>query len=148
MLSVGWDPRDEVLLLWLEAIEERDDLTEFGMPSHFEFTLGAVVGSFCGETPWKPIGLEEPPLAACCLRWDSANCSKASWDGSFRERKLSTPLFFFFDDALDSREVEPLDARLVAAEDVVLLESLSRAEKVDGWWSAARSVSLASVDVV
>lgn len=139
-------------------IEFRDDFTDSGTPSHFEFTLGTFAGSFCGEIPWRPTGLTVPPFAAACFRWDSANCSKASCEGSFNVRKPRTPFFFFFDDAFDSRDVEPLEeARLVDAPDDVLLESddgrvgISVVDAVVGLefcWSARVSLEQEYVEVV
>jgi hypothetical protein len=67
----------------------------------------------------------EVPLAALCLRCCSANCSRATCDGSFNERKLSTEcaLFFFFLDDAESFEDDALDDREARLEDVELVVS-------------------------
>lgn len=66
-------------------------------------------------------GVEVPELRFC-LRCCSLNCSKATWDGSFRERKPSTePFFFFFDDfePFDEELLEDMEARLDDVREVV-----------------------------
>jgi hypothetical protein len=121
-LDASCESQEAELDLLLDT-ELLGDLTEFGMPSHLELTLGTVAGSFCRDIPWRPTGVA--PLVAICLRCDSAYCSRASWDGSFMARKLSTPFFFFLDD-FALFDVVPLEeARLVDADqdDVILLES-------------------------
>lgn len=56
------------------------------------------------------------PFPTACLRCCSANWSRADWEGSFKERKLSTePAFFFFFGDLESFDVaglESVEARL------------------------------------
>ena len=107
-------------------VEVRFCLTASGTPSHFELTLGTVEGSF-----WPTKFVEVPdwgevlPAAVFCLRCCSANCSSASWDGSFRERKPSTELvfFFFFDDDLESLEDERLGVMEARLDDVRLVVS-------------------------
>lgn len=42
--------------------------SDSGIPSHFEFTLGTVGGSFCIETPGIPTALTFPPFSAACFR--------------------------------------------------------------------------------
>lgn len=131
-LLIGW--REDllegaalhVLLLLLERVELCDDLTDCGTPSHLELTFGTVGGSLVVGT----VFIDPPLFAAFCFRCASANCSSAVWEGSFRVRKLRTPFFFFLvDDALESRDEDPLeDARLVDAEDCVLLESNPRVD--------------------
>lgn len=58
----------------------------------------------------------DPFLSAACLHCWSANWSRADWEGSFKERKLSTePAFFFFLDDLEASEeavLESVEARL------------------------------------
>jgi hypothetical protein len=55
---------------------------------------------------------ERVPLSAACLRWASANCSKATWEGSFRDRNPRTEpvFFFFFLDDVESSEAVTLEA--------------------------------------
>lgn len=57
----------------------------FGMPSHFELTLGTVAGSLCCET----VATEDDfvPLTAASLRCCSANSLSATAEGSLTERK-------------------------------------------------------------
>ena len=134
---LGVDTFEDMLLLLdvdhvvdVVAVEGLD-LDFSGIPFHLEFTLGTVVGSFCGVMVPMPIGLPAPPFSAACLRCCSANCSKADCDGSFRLKKPSMPLDFFdLDDlevfesleveALEEEDLDELEARLG---DVVLRES-------------------------
>ena len=69
----------------------------------------------------------------CCLRCCSANCFRATCDGSFTERKPSTELpFFFFVDDLESLEEEALDDREARLDDVGLAVSKDAWELMDG----------------
>ena len=70
--------------------------SDSGIPSHFEFTLGTVGGSFCIETLGIPTTLTFPPFSAACFRCFSANCSSADCDGSLSVRKPNIELPFFF----------------------------------------------------
>ena len=70
--------------------------SDSGIPSHFEFTLGTVGGSFCIETPGIPTAPTFPPFSVACFRCFSANCSSADCDGSLRVRKPNIELPFFF----------------------------------------------------
>lgn len=72
------------------------------------------------------------PEALACLRCCSANCSRATWDGSFKERKPSTEPFFFFFDDLESFDEEALEDREARLDDVTLAVSKERWVRVDG----------------
>lgn len=65
-----------------------------GRPSHLLLTFGTCSGSFRVDTVAAAFAL----LPFCCafFRSASANCSRASAEGSFMVRKPSIPLFFFF----------------------------------------------------
>jgi hypothetical protein len=69
----------------------------------------------------------------CCLRCCSANCFRATCDGSFTERKPSTelPFFFFFVDDLESLEEEALEDREARLDDVRLVVSKGAWELMD-----------------
>ena len=64
-------------------------------------------------------------MARVCLRCNSAYCSRATCDGSFKDRKPSTePFFFVFPDdfepleeALDAVEARLGDVRLAVSND-------------------------------
>ena len=68
----------------------------------------------------------DAPELAFCLRCCSANCSKATCEGSFKERKPRTelPFFFFFDDfePFDEELLEDMEARLDDVTEVVSKE--------------------------
>jgi len=105
-------------------------LTISGTPSHFEFTLGTLSGSFLvvkllGVEP-RPDGDDGGPFSAACLRWAWAYCLNASLEGSFRERKPNTPVFFFFFDDRASSE----EATLGAVE--ARLDGVRLAVSIDG----------------
>jgi hypothetical protein len=54
---------------------------------------------------------EGVPFSAACLRWASANCSKATCEGSFKDRNPKTePVFFFFLHDVESSEAATLEA--------------------------------------
>lgn len=125
------DPDDRFVSLLVLAVVLVVDcrfLTASGMPSHLEFTLGTLSGSFLlAKVALVPPVLTETfegdtePLPLPCLRCCSANCSKASWEGSFSDKKLKTELlFFFFFDVLESLELELLDVVEARLDDVVL----------------------------
>ena len=83
--------------LWLVPLDSelyRDALS--GKPSHLLFTLGTCCGSFCDETPGKPTAVALPPFCLAFSFSAAANCSNANVEGSFRVRKPSNPVFFFF----------------------------------------------------
>jgi hypothetical protein len=68
-----------------------------------------------------------------CLRCCSANCLRATCDGSFTKREPSTelPFFFFFDDleSFEEETPEDMEARL---DDVRLVVSKDAWELIDG----------------
>lgn len=108
-------------------------LTASGMPSHLELTLGTFSGSFLLAN--VPLVLIEElegdtvPLPLPCLRCCSANCSRATCEGSFSDKKPKTELlFFFFLDVLESLELDVLDG-VEARLDDVALAVVSK----DGW---------------
>lgn len=124
------EPRDDKLLRLSLVdpldVEVRVCFTASGMPSHLELTLGTVGGSFWPTKFIEALDCGEVlPAAAFCLRCCSANCSRATWDGSFRERKPSTELvfFFFFDDDFESLEEERLGVMEARLDDVTLAVS-------------------------
>jgi len=109
------DPDNRLVSLLVLAVEAAVDcrfLTASGTPSHFELTLGTVSGNFLLAN--VPLVLTEElegdtvPFPLPCLRCCSANCSRASWEGSFSDKKLKTELlfFFFFCAVLESLELE------------------------------------------
>lgn len=125
------DPDDRLVSLLVLAVVLAVDwrfLTASGMPSHLELTLGTLSGSFLlAKVALVPPVLTETfegdtePLPLPCLRCCSANCSSASWEGSFSDKKLKTELlFFFFLDVLESLELELLDGVEARLDDVVL----------------------------
>jgi hypothetical protein len=64
------------------------------------------------------------PFSRACLRWASAYCSKATCEGSFKDRNPKTePAFFFFFDDLESSEEATLDAVEARLADVRLAVS-------------------------
>ena len=69
-----------------------------------------------------------------CLRCCSANCFRATCDGSFTERKPRTelPFFFFFDDDLESFEEDAPDDIEARLDDVRLVVSRYVWESIDG----------------
>lgn len=117
-----------LLVLVLVVAVDCRFLTESGMPSHFELTLGTSAGSFLlANVPLVLIDEFEGdvvPLPLLCLRCCSANCSRATCDGSFSDKKPNTELlfFFFFDDVLESLELRLLDGVEARLDDVVLAE--------------------------
>lgn len=147
------DPRDERLLLLVLLLDTVDVECRFlaaaGMPSHFEFTFGMLDGSCLPTKVLDEVGVVLP-LVADCLRCCSANCSRASWEGSFRDRKPSTEvgfLFFFVLDDLESlEEVVALDVVEARLSDVRLAVSEESRELMDVdlesgevgrfWWAA------------
>lgn len=122
------DPDDRfvsLLVLMVEAPVDCRFLTVSGMPSHLELTLGTVSGSFLlAKVPLvltDELEGETVPLPLPCLRCCSANCSSATWEGSFMDRKLKTELlFFFFFVDLESLELEWLEVVEARLDDVVL----------------------------
>jgi hypothetical protein len=125
------DPDDRFVSLLVLAVVLAVDcrfLTASGMPSHLELTLGTLSGSFllAKVPPVAPVLTEAfegdtEPLSLLCLRCWSANCSRASWEGSFSDKKLKTELlFFFFLGVLESLELELLDVVEARLDDVVL----------------------------
>lgn len=119
------DERLLSLLVQVVVAAECRFFTASGTPSHLELTLGTLAGSF-----WLtivPLVLMEElegdtvPLLLPCLRCCSANCSRATWEGSFRDKKPKTELlFFFFLDVLESLELELLEVVEARLDDVVL----------------------------
>lgn len=63
----------------------------FGRPSHLEFTLGTLAGSFLLDMPEPdgPLGPRVMPVSAFIC---AAYCSNADVDGSLSVRKLLKPL--------------------------------------------------------
>lgn len=108
-------------------------MTVSGTPSHFEFTFGTLEGS--GLPAKLPLCFDEgddDPLLAACLRWCSANWSKATCEGSFRDRKPSMePVFFFFFGDLESLEDAALEAVEARLDDVRLALSREGREEVE-----------------
>lgn len=103
-------------------------LTISGTPSHFEFTLGTLSGSFLVvkllDVDPRADGGDGVPFSAACLRWASAYCLNASLEGSFRDRKPNTPVFFFFFDDRASSEEATLEAVEARLDDVRLAVSI------------------------
>lgn len=122
------DPDDRfvsLLVLTVEAPVDCRFLTVSGMPSHLELTFGTLSGSFLlANVPLvftEELEGETVPLPLPCLRCCSANCSRATWEGSFIDKKLKTELlFFFFFVVLESLELEWLDGVEARLDDVVL----------------------------
>jgi hypothetical protein len=67
---------------------------------------------------------EDEPFSRASLRWASAYCSKATCEGSFKDRNPKTePAFFFFFGDLESSEDATLDAVEARLADVELAVS-------------------------
>lgn len=122
------DPDDRFVSLLVLLVVIAPDcrfLIASGTPSHLELTLGTLSGNFLLAI--VPLVLTEVldgdtvPFPLPCLRCCSANCSRATWEGSFKDRNPKTELlFFFFLIVLESLELEALEVVEATLNDVVL----------------------------
>ena len=118
-----------LLVLVVTVAVEWRFLTASGMPSHLELTLGTFSGSFLlANVPlvlMDELEGDTVPFPLPCLRCCSANCSRATWEGSFSDKKPKTELaFFFFFGILESLELELLDVVEARLDDVALAVEL------------------------
>lgn len=127
-LDPNEDPDDRLVSLLFLVVMVAPDcrfLTTSGIPSHLELTLGTLSGNFLlaivALVLMEEFDGEVVPFPLPCLRCCSANCSRATWEGSFKDRKPKTELlFFFFLNVLESLELEALDVVEATLNDVVL----------------------------
>ena len=127
-LDPNEDPDDRFVSLLVLVVAGAPDcrfLIASGTPSHLELTLGTLSGSFLlanvALVLTDTFDGDTVPFPLPCLRCCSANCSRATWEGSFKDRKPKTELlFFFFLNVLESLELEALDVVEATLNDVVL----------------------------